>query len=330
MVDCAVILAVGSTTHLSQLVYSRPRPMLPVLGKPMVVRTMDRLYHAGIKHYIVIVGEDEGAVASYLNAHWLPNVQIEFVIQSSHSSLTRTLAAIARQYGKPFILTAYNSFTHPNFPKNLLNHYQEVGQGLLLSGARTSLSKSKPQHYAEIEDNRVKTLSREKPLHEQVGFALANLAVLGAEVLDYLEVQAKRTGGFSRELMDVLTPYVQNGGVTNIAETNWILQIEADYDLLTLNKLLLDDGQDAHILSEIPNKVQLIPPVRIDPSVSIGQGAKIGPHVYLESGCSVGHHATVSNAIILQNTILSARSTTMDAVVASRVHITNPDLAPKP
>ncbi len=330
MVDCAVILAVGSTTHPSQLVYSRPRPMLPVLGKPMVVRTMERLYRAEIGHYIVVVGEDEGAVASYLNAHWLPNVQIEFVIQSSHSSLTRTLAAIARQHGKPFVVAAYNSFTHPNFPEHLLKHYRDVGQGLLLSGARNSLSKSKPQHYAEVEDNRVKTLVHEKPPHEQSGFALANLAVFGTEVLDYLEIQAKRTGGFSRELMDVLAHYVQGGGVTNIAETNWILQIEADYDLLTINRLLLEDGQDAHILSEIPNTVQIIPPVRIDPSVSIGQGAKIGPRVYLESGCSVGHHATVSNAVVLQNAVLPARSTTTEAVVASRAYITNPDLAPKP
>lgn len=330
MVDCAVILAVGSTTHHSQLVYSRPRPMLPVLGKPMVVRTMERLYRAGIEHYIVVVGEDEGAVASYLNVQWLPNVKLEFVIQSSHSSLTRTLASIAREYNKPFAVAAYNSFIHSNFPERLLKHFRDVGQGLVLSGAPTSLSKSKPQNYAEIEAGQAKAIVHEKPSNGHASFVLTNLAVIGAEVIDYLGLQAKRTGGFSRELMDVLTPYVQNGGVTRVTETNWILQVEADYDLLTVNKMLLDDDQDAHILSEFPSSVQIIPPVRIDPQVSIGQGAKIGPHVYLESGCSVGHHATVSNAIVLQNAVLPARSTTTDAVVASRAYITNPDLAPKP
>ena len=48
LVEFAVILAVGSSLHQSQLTYSRPRVMLPVLGKPMVVRTMERLYRAGI------------------------------------------------------------------------------------------------------------------------------------------------------------------------------------------------------------------------------------------------------------------------------------------
>ena len=72
MVDRAIVLAVGSTSHQSQLIYDRPRAMLPVLGKPLVARTMERFYRAGIEKFTVIVGYDEGAVASYLNAHWFP------------------------------------------------------------------------------------------------------------------------------------------------------------------------------------------------------------------------------------------------------------------
>jgi NDP-sugar pyrophosphorylase family protein len=67
LVSCAVVIAVGNIAHQSQLIYNRPRAMLPALGKPLVVRIMDRLYRAGIQKFMVVVGEDEGAVAAYLN-----------------------------------------------------------------------------------------------------------------------------------------------------------------------------------------------------------------------------------------------------------------------
>jgi NDP-sugar pyrophosphorylase family protein len=103
------------------------------------------------------------------------------------------------------------------------------------------------------------------------------------------------------------------------------LQIESDYDLLTLNRLLLDDGPDTHILSELPASVQIIPPVRIDPNVSVGQGAQLGPRVYLEAGCSIGHHAIVSNAIVLQNAVIASDSQIDDSIISTRVHVKNPD-----
>lgn len=323
MIDCAVVLAVGSSIYQSQLVYNRPHPMLPILGKPMVVRTMERLHRAGIKHYIVVVGENEGAVGGYLNSHWLPNVQIEFVLHPNHSSLTKTLAGIARQLGKPFVAAAYNSFIHSNFPERLIKQQAETKSELILSGAPMSLSKSPAYAYAEVAEGQVQKIVREKPDSTNKILALANIAVLGESALEYLIWQSKQTGGLSRELMDILLPYVQTGRSATVAETAWILPIEADYDLLTVNKLFLDDDQDAHTLSELPSSVQIIPPVRIDPSVSVGQGAKIGPRVYLEAGCSIGHHAKISNAVIMQNVIVPAQTTINDAIVATRARISS-------
>lgn len=322
MIDCAVIIAVGSPTHTSRLTYNRPRAMLPALGKPLVVRTMDRLFRAGIQNYVVVVGEDEGAVAAYLNTQWLPNVNIEFSLQSSSSSLARTLADIARRREQPFIVTTYGSFVHANFPERLLKQNRDFEDALILAGAPTSLSKAPPPAYAAVEGDQIRYISREKA---ENGLLLMNLAVCGQRVIEFLKGLVMNTGTFSKQLLDLLQLYVQSGGAAQIAETAWSLQLEADYDLLTVNKLLLDDEQDTHILSDLPGTVQIIPPVRIDPQVSIGQGAKIGPRVYLEAGCSIGHHATVSNAIILQNAVIPARSTIHDCIISTRARINNPD-----
>ena len=110
MIDSAVILGISSPAIDSQLREQRPRAMLPALGKPMVVRVMDRLYRAGIRRYKVIVGINEGPIASYINNKWMPDAHVEFILKSTQS-LGFLMSQIARKADKPFLLLGYNSFT---------------------------------------------------------------------------------------------------------------------------------------------------------------------------------------------------------------------------
>ncbi|MBZ0288764.1 MAG: NTP transferase domain-containing protein, partial [Anaerolineae bacterium] len=186
MIEFAVILAVGSSLHQSQLTYNRPRVMLPVLGKPMVVRIMERLYRAGIHKFIVVVGEDEGAVASYLNSQWLPNVEIEFLIQPLTSSLTKTLANIARSNPEPFLLTTYNTFTHANFPEHLLNHHNSNPECLLLTGAPITLSKSDPYSYIQPGTDQIIISHQFQPDANPPQLILGNLCICSEAFIHYL------------------------------------------------------------------------------------------------------------------------------------------------
>jgi glucose-1-phosphate thymidylyltransferase len=322
LIDLAVILAFGSAFHQSQLVYNRPRPMLPVLGKPLVVRAMELLYRAGIQQFVVIVGEEEGAVAAYLSNHWLPNVKLEFVIQYSSASLIRTLSEVARRQRRPFIVTSYNTFMQPNFPERLLKHAQDAGDALVIGCAHTSLSKSSVTCYADVEGNRFSAITRQKS--SVYAPVVTNMAACGAAFVDYLSNVTPTTGTFSKQVIDIYQAYIASGRPAFSAEATWALQVEADYDLLTLNKYLLEDGLDTYILSELPGSIQIVPPVRIDPNVSVGQGARIGPRVYLEAGCTVGAQATLSNAVVLQNAVVPSGEKVSDVIVSSRSRITEP------
>jgi NDP-sugar pyrophosphorylase family protein len=139
--------------------------------------------------------------------------------------------------------------------------------------------------------------------------------------VDYLCGLTDQPAMFNKHLADIFQQYVQSGGAANILETAWTLPIETDIDLLTLNRHLLEEAIDAHILSELPWTVQVIPPVRIDPQVSVGQGAKIGPNVYLERGCSVGHEAIVKNTIVLGQGAIPAGDQVADVIVSTRGRI---------
>jgi NDP-sugar pyrophosphorylase family protein len=320
LIECAVILAIGSNAHSTQL--NRTRAMLPALGKPLVVRMMDRLYRIGIRKYFVIVGESEGEVAAYLSRHWVPNVSIEFMLRLSNMSLLRILADFSRKYGQPYLITSYNCFTHGQFPSTIVNKYTQGNPNeLVLGGAITTLSRTNKPRYALTEEQRVTGIVRDVPAGKQT-YTLADIAVCGQDFVNYLCGITRQTGSFDKSLIDIFQMYIQAGGSTSLVETAWTLPIESDYDLLTLNRHLLDEEQDAHILSELHWTVQITPPVRIDPQVSVGQGAKIGPHVYLERGCSVGYEATVRNAMVLSNTTIAPNEKVSDTIVSTRGRIT--------
>jgi NDP-sugar pyrophosphorylase family protein len=312
LIERAVILAIGNPVHRSQIAINRPRSMLPALGKPLVVRAMNRLLPLGIRHFVVIVGENEGAVAAYLNKNWVPNVKVEFILKSSNDSLIQVLARIARKDNQPFLIASYHAFTHPRFPDTLLKNFNDSPDALILSGAQTTLSKAQQGYFAALEGQKVTGIVTQKPEGKSHSL-LAHLAICGNAFVNYLTIP-QGTGSFHKQLMDIFQMYIETDGAALAVESAWILQIEADYDLLTLSKHLLEEGQDAHILSELPYTVQIVPPVRIDPQVSVGQGARIGPFAYLERGCSVGREAVVQNALILQQANVPAKASISDAI----------------
>lgn len=60
MIDAAMIFAAGMGTRMGHLTKETPKPMVPVLGRPMVDYTIDLLKDAGVSHLVA-------------NTHYLPD-----------------------------------------------------------------------------------------------------------------------------------------------------------------------------------------------------------------------------------------------------------------
>ncbi|MEL6403385.1 MAG: NDP-sugar synthase [Chloroflexota bacterium] len=316
MIDSAVILAVSSKVHASQLKQQRPRAMLPALGKPMVVRVMDRLYRAGIRQYVVIVGIDDGAIASYVKNQWMPDAKVSFILQS-RDSLTKLMVQAANMLERPFMVAGYNSFTLERYIRTLIKRHNDDPDALFVTGAGLTLSPDAPSnHYATTKGGIIDSIGTEKPPIKH--YVLAETSICGREVVSYLQGLDEDNLPTGKTWFEVLKSFVQRGDVPiKVSETSWILRVESDANLLTLNKRLLDDSNDGHVLSELPYSVKVHYPIRVDPSVSVGQEAELGPHVYIERGSSVGYGARIKNAVVLENASVPADSDIDGAIVTS-------------
>ncbi|MBN1201340.1 MAG: NTP transferase domain-containing protein [Anaerolineae bacterium] len=305
MIQQAVILAAGHGSRLGVLTKDRPKSMLPILGKPIVARVMDHMREAGIRQFIVVVGENEGAVASYLSGSWHPDTEVRFALQSIPTGTVDALLLAAPYIDGPFLLSSVDNLTSPEHVKALLaqansNPDQDVVLSLLPATPDVIRKSSdvilNGDHVIAIE---------EKPAAPRGSWAGIMLYAFSRRFLDYLpQVEVSPRG--EREIVSGIQAYLHDGGRVGAVQTDWRLHLTGGSDLLAINRHFLEQGRDTHILSEIPGSVYIIPPVRIDPNVSVGQGAHIGPHVYLESGAAVGQGAVVRNSVVLNRAVIPA------------------------
>jgi len=319
-IEYAVVLAIASSSHVSGLTKSRPHAMLPVLGKPMVVRVMNQLLQEGIKKFVVIVGINEGSVASYLNTNWVPNVELDFVLKSDYESLSSTLAQVARKLNQPFLIVNYNTFTQPQFIPTALNLAEKYPESLILAGTNSTLSQTAHNAYATVNGADVAEILSTVPADMESSQLIANMAVCGSHFVEFLQEFNKNmgTGSLHQQFIDILHIYANfSGRRITLGRTAWIMQVNSDADLMLLNYQFLEEGRDAHILSELPASVQVHYPVRIDPGVSIGHGAVIGPYVYLENGSSVGNGAKIRHSMLLERASVPPNADIEHVVISS-------------
>ncbi|MBI4426828.1 MAG: NTP transferase domain-containing protein [Candidatus Kerfeldbacteria bacterium] len=65
MTETVVIMAAGRGTRMGELTADRPKHLLPVLGRPFLDHTLDRLRTAGFRETIIVTGHKNHAFAPY-------------------------------------------------------------------------------------------------------------------------------------------------------------------------------------------------------------------------------------------------------------------------
>ena len=102
----AVILAAGCGSRMKGLTADRPKPMLPLSGRPMLTYVIEAIESAGITEILLIVGYKAEMVEDYFTAHPPARARLSYKLQASQNG-TGSAALLAREFaaGEPFLLT---------------------------------------------------------------------------------------------------------------------------------------------------------------------------------------------------------------------------------
>ncbi len=319
-IEQAVILAAGRGTRLGELTRDRPKSMLPVLGQPIIARVMERLGAAGVRRFVLVVGPREEAAARSLRFAGADEIAV--AVQIAATGTVDALLRAAPALDGAFLLSSVDNLTPPDHVRDLAARFAASHPIAALSLLPASPEQIRRSSGVVVRDGRVLGIE-EKPADPRGIYASIMLYAFAPEFLDYLPSVPVSPRG-EREIASAIQASIQDGRIVTYAVTEERLHLTRELDLLAINRAYLHEGAEGEILSDVPASVTITPPVRIDPGVTVGAGARLGPLVYLEAGATVGAGASLEDVVVLASGSVAPGTTLCHALVDRRIYLTEP------
>ena len=99
----ALILAAGESTRMRPLTANKPKPLLPVAGRPFLEHTITNLKKFGIKEIVLLIGwRSERLQESFGNGKNL-GVSINYVHQSARYGTAHAIGTARKHFTTPFL-----------------------------------------------------------------------------------------------------------------------------------------------------------------------------------------------------------------------------------
>ncbi|MBI2039332.1 MAG: nucleotidyltransferase family protein [Candidatus Niyogibacteria bacterium] len=221
----AVILAAGEGLRMRPLTLDKPKPLLEVAGKPLLVHIWESLPSA-IDEVIVVVGYKSDAIRAYFGNEYLGK-KITYIVQSEKTGTARALQLCREALGEERFLLLYADDLH---------HRESIEKCLAYERALLVAHRDDPRKFGVVvtdDRNRIVDIE-EKPEHPKSHRVAAGVYVLDSHIFDY---EPARSPSGEYFLTDMIGQMLREHDVIAIKTEFWH-PIGYPEDLKTAEELL--------------------------------------------------------------------------------------------
>lgn len=327
----AIVLVGGEGTRLRPLTYGTPKPMVPIMGVPFLARTMERLYHAGIRDVILPAGYMPEAITEYFGDGSQLGMNITYVIEDTPLGTAGALKNVEEHIRGPFFVLNGDILTSLDLRAMIAEHEKKGGMGLLhLIRVDDPSSFGCVVHDAE---GRISSFV-EKPPRETAPTNEINAGtyLFEREILDL--IPAGRNVSIERETFPQviasgkgLFAYTTDDYWMDLGKPEQYLAAHADILARRMPMLALAPGASGEGASLLEGVKDLTLPVHADGGIRVDPSAHIGPNVVLGDRVRIGPNATVRESVLWDGVVIEEGATVEGSIVASnasvgaRVHV---------
>ena len=315
-------MAGGEGTRLRPLSLGSPKPMTPLLGRPVMEHIINLLKAHGVNDICVTLCYKPQAVMDYFGSGDRLGVQLTYFIEEEPLGTAGSVkSCMTHLGGEDFLvisgdcvcdldltaLAAFHRERGAHATLGLYRHPNPLEYGLVLTGA----------------EGRVERFV-EKPGWGQVFTDQINTGIYVLSPAAMERVPQDEAWDFGRDLFPAL---LREGGPLYALplEGYWRDMGDCGAYLASVcdalsGKVTLDMGLPKRApgvwsAQPLPQDLNLVPPCWIGSGVSLGTGCLVGPHTVLEQGARVGEKSMVQRSILLENASVGARSTLYGAIL---------------
>jgi mannose-1-phosphate guanylyltransferase/phosphomannomutase len=309
----AVLMAGGSGTRLRPLTCSLPKPMVPIVNKPIIGHIVDLLKKYGIKDIIVTLHYLPTVIENYLKNGSDFGANISYSIEEGAPLGTAgCVKNIDSQLDGTFIVISGDALTDFNLEEAITFHKAKKSLATIVLTRVPN-----PLEFGVVITDENGKIERflEKPTSSEVFSDTINtgIYILEPEVLKHLP-QGKETD-FSKDLFPTL---LKNGDPMfgYVAEGYW-----CDVGNLETYRIANYDVINNRVKVNIPYE-QKQPGIWTGESVVIEPSAKLEPPIVIGNNCYIGKNSLISsNTVIGDNVIVSEEAILKRPVLWNGVYI---------
>src|SRR5215813_1146529 len=321
----AVVMAGGEGSRLRPLTVKRPKPMVPIVGKPVMEHILNLLKRHGITEVVVTVQYLASNIEDYFGNGSQFGMRITYSREDTPLGTAGSVKNAEEQLTEPFLVISGDALTDYNLT-GIIEYHQEKKSLATLMLAHVP----NPLEYGVIitnEDGHI-TEFLEKPSWGEVFSDTINtgIYVLDPQIFSYFEKD--KQFDFSQELFpmmlrkgDPIYGYIANGywcDVGNLAE-----YMRANADVLQGRVNVQISGTDLGGGVWAEDGVEVAPDAQIFGPVWLGHDAKIKDNVMIHGPSAVGPYAIVDDraqidrSVVWSNSYIGERAELRGALVGT-------------
>jgi len=316
-----MILAAGLGTRLRPLSYELPKPIVPVLGRPLCSYNMEFLFRSGVKSFVMNLHRQPKVIEQRV-AGWAGNrVRVDYTIEPEILGTGGGIRNAKLLLSGGTFVTA-NSDTVVRFPfaDALAFHRERKALATLV------LFPDPEKRYTSVwvdGDNRITGFGGEAGKGMKSGF-YSGFQILEPEILG--EIPGGKPSCIVR---DTYAPLVAAGApVYGFRSGGSFREFGTPSDYLDGTLDLLSEASDKSASCPSPGRdVEVVHPVHIAREARISPGSRIGPWAVIEGNAGVGEGASVTRSILWPGANLPAGEKLSRAILTPRRRVEIPEKA---
>ena len=315
-------MAGGEGTRLRPLSLGRPKPMTPLLGRPVMEHIIALLKGHGITDICITLCYKPQAVMDYFGDGKRFGVKLTYFVEEEPLGTAGSVKNCMTHLGREDFLVISGDCVCDLNLKQLMDFHREKGAAATLA----LYAHETPLEYGLVVTDEAGRVERfvEKPSWGQVITNRINTGIylLSPAAMD--RVPEKGTFDFGKDLFPAL---LKEGEALYGCplEGYWcdMGDCKAYLDCVCgalSGKVQLDMGLPQRspgvwAAEPVPSGVTLVPPCWIDRGVVLGAGSLIGPHAALGRGAAVEEKSMVQRSVLLEGARVGPRATLYGAIL---------------
>ncbi len=308
----AVILAGGEGTRLKPLTYRRPKPLIPIAGRPCIDYVIRSLVSAGFRELVIATAYLSDRLIQTIGDGEGYNASILYSFERTPAGTAGAVKRVANFIDATFVVAMGDVLADVDF-RALYDFHRD--RGAVATIALTEVQDPSQYGVAALDDRGRVTKFKEKPRANEVFSHLANagIYVLEPEALDVVAVG--EAVDFAR---DVFPKLLAKGLPVYGRELEGVwVDIGRPRDLWRASmEVVRREGREL----TIPG-VTTRGPLVVDPGTRIAAGVALRGPAFIAAGVDVGEACVIENSCIYEDARLETGAHVVNSIVLEQSRV---------